>query len=198
LLPVAPVASHHRRPANQDLADLARAERSIVAAGDADLGVELRRADRSQPRVVVARNGVVAIHRRDRHRRFALPVDLRKARAKRGEGRLGVGDVHGPAAVDDALQPVEPRVTYGGRGDQSLHDRRRRKEAGPIPGGQQRADFVRIEAARFRHDVHRAMCHKRHQIEARAVRAAPGGAAHRPARSFDARDESVIAWRLRA
>ncbi len=172
-LGIPPVAPHHRRPAHQDFADVSGRQLPIVGIGDAKLDPELRRADRREPRIVAATDRIGdggAVHRGDRHRRFALAVDLREPRPERGERGLGVRHVHRPAAVNDALEAIEPRVADLARGDEPLHHRRRREEGGAIPRRQQRADLRGIEAARLRHDADRAARDMRQQVEPGTVR----------------------------
>ena len=128
----------------------------------------------AEARIVAARDRVGdqrAVHRGDRHRRLALAVDLREARAERRERLLAVGDVHRPAAVDDALQAIERalrrsrgaatrRFTIVGAAKKQA--RSHAPSSATISAG--------VEAARLGHDVDRAARDVRQQIETRAVR----------------------------
>ncbi len=168
-----PVPAHDGRSAHQDFAGRPRRERMIVGIGDDHVDAGLRDTHRADPGVVAARDRVGeerAIHGGDRHRRFALAVDLREARAQRRERRLAVGDVHRPAAVDDRLQPLQRRGGKRRRRDESLHHRRRREQAAPVPVRRETQRLRGVEALGFRQHVHRACEHMRHRVQPRPMR----------------------------
>jgi hypothetical protein len=172
-LGVAPIALHHRRPAHQYFADGAGDERRIPRAADPDFDARLRDPDRCNPAFVIAGHCVGqcrTIHRGDRHRRLALTVNLREARAERGERGLAILDIHRTATVDDAFQAIEPRILQLRRDNETLDHRRRREEQRALPMAQERNDFRRIEAAGLRHDVDGAARNMRQNVESRTVR----------------------------
>ena len=193
---IAPVAAHHRRAAHPNL-PVARRRGASTATLDAGL----RDADRAQARVVAACDGVGderAVHRGDRHRRFALAVDLGEPRAQRGERRLRVLHVHRSAAVDDRLQ-VRARERPDRRVlDEPLDHRGGGEEERAIPRADEAARLGRIESARFGNDVDRARatCGTAYRPEpcdsgAKCRIASPGAIA-----STSARKQRVIATRF--
>ena len=172
-LRVAPVARHHRVAADDDLAGRADREIAAVAIDDAHFDERLRDADRLDP-LRPARIGVVgevrARERGDRHRRFALAVDLDEARAHRRQRAPDVLAVHRPAAVDDGLEAVARRAAGGDVVDEALHHRRRREQAEPADVARERDQLGRIEAARLGNDVARRARDEGQVVEPGAVR----------------------------
>src|SRR5439155_8630948 len=107
---IAPIALHHGRTAHQHFADFSRWQCTIELIANLYVDPGLCDPDRADARVIVAGDRFgkrQAIHRRDRHRRLALPVNLRKTRPKRSERRLAVFDIHWAATVHDALESLE-------------------------------------------------------------------------------------------
>ena len=104
-----PIALHHDVTAHAHLADLAGGQQRTVGIADRQLEHRLRIAHRRQT-LAVARVRVVvddvARQHGDRHRAFALAVDLREVRADHPQGVLDVGQVHRPTAVGDGRQPL--------------------------------------------------------------------------------------------
>src|SRR5471032_2147949 len=83
----------------------------------------------------------------DRHRRLALAVDLREARAEEGERALQIRHINRPAAIDDGL---EDRVVGGGESgavDETRHHGGGGEEADVLPAPQERGDLGGIEMA---------------------------------------------------
>ena len=111
-----------------------------------------------------------AIHRGDRHRRFALTVDLREPRAERREGRAAIGDVHRTAAEHDAFRCRSRRVSDLRSGEQALHHRRRGEEKARSHARSRSQISARIETAGFGYHVDRSGEDVRHHVESRAVR----------------------------
>ena len=87
----------------------------------------------------------------DGHRAFALPVDLREARAEAVERAQRVLDIHRRTAPDDGADMVGAALAR--MLDQPLHHGGGGKHRCPRPGVDQRENLVGIEAAGFRHHV---------------------------------------------
>ena len=105
--------------------------------------------------------------RRDRHRAFALAVDLRQPRPEAVERLERILDIHRRAAPDDRAQIG--RIGAAAEIEQPLHHRGRGEHRHVLPRGEQAEDLVRLERAGLRHDVDPHPRHMRHHVEAGAV-----------------------------
>ena len=105
----------------------------------------------------------------DRHRAFALAVDLDQLVAQAPHRFFQVRGVHGPATVDDGLEVARVGLLDGGAVDEARHHGRGGEKANALVGGQEEADLLRVEAPAFGDHLVRRLRHVGHDVQARAV-----------------------------
>ena len=169
-LGIAPVARHDDIAAAQYLAGLARRQRPVVGVRDHDLDAGKGAAGGSEPlrpARAIAVGNVLFRQSGDRHRAFALAVDLRKPRAEPLDRIDRIGDVHRRAAPHDRpdILGIALRMAF----DEPLDHGRSGEHRSPRPGVEQADDLVGFEGMRFRHHVDANPRHVSHHIEPRAV-----------------------------
>ena len=160
-------------PFGFDLAGLARRQRLAVLVRDTDRHHALRSADRSQPFQITRMAGLhvpFAAERGDRHRRFALAVNLHEALAHHRNGLANVCEIHRPAAIDDGADAFAVFAAAFGGIDQSADHGRCAKHHDIVELTGEIEHFIRIESAGFRDDVSPAHAGMGEVIKARAMR----------------------------
>src|SRR6056297_100163 len=105
----------------------------------------------------------------DRHRAFALPVDLNEHRTEGLDRLEDIRKIHRPACVNHAAQPRAGRAGGAGMGGQAFDHGRRGEHVQSVVMLRQIEDFARLEPARGRADMARAAQHMDHRVEPRAV-----------------------------
>ena len=154
-------------------------------------------ADRAEDRVVGA-EVVGSAQARDRHRRLALPVELREDRAERGHRLLQAVDVHRAAAVDHRAQISRARAVRSAPGAATMVGARNALQPGWC--SQRSRNSVGLERRRTpgspaaRRAARTAGC--RGQSRATSARRGPG-CSPRPAHRNRRGARRVIAIRLR-
>ena len=147
---IVPVAVHYDLAAHLYLPDLARRQGAFVRVGNPDLDIGEGPPRRRQTLLVtgvVHVRDLLAPQAGDRHRAFALAVDLDEFRAPELEGALGVGHIHRPAAIDDRAQVRDIRARRRRVVDQALHHGRRGEEAAAPVVPDQLEYLLRVEPA---------------------------------------------------
>jgi hypothetical protein len=84
-------------------------------------------------------------HIRDRHRAFALAMDLHQARAERGARGVEIGPTHRRATVDDGGQAVGRRLARCGVRCETVDGGRRGKQRCVAPMRGRRKDLGFVE-----------------------------------------------------
>ena len=171
-LGVAPVASHDQFAAHTDLAHFADRQSLPLRITHRQFDHRLCMPHRGQALPVTRVAGVKDVAARqhsDRHRAFALAVDLRKVRPDHLQRLLDVGQVHGPTAIDDGGQPLRPPALLARDIDQPVHHGGRGKEGGFLPVRGQRQAFGGIKALAARHHVQTRLQHIGQVVPAAAV-----------------------------
>src|ERR1700730_9783313 len=165
-----PIARHHHVALAQNLAGHARRQGAILVIGDFDLDASVGSAGGAElfcPARMIAIGDFVPPEKRDRHRAFALAVDLREAIAEAVDRLQCVLDIHRRAAPNQRAD--RGGIAIGAVLHKALDHRGGREHRGPRPVRKQRENLFRLEGARFRHDVHAETADMRNSVEAGAM-----------------------------
>ncbi len=196
-LGVVPVARHHDVTAAHDLTDLTDGGRRTVVAQHRDIHPGPGVSDRSEDRVVRV-DVVGAPQPRDRHRRFALAVELHEDRTERRHRLLQAVDVHRAPAVDHAFADGAGRPVPVCTRRCTMVGRQERAAAGMVIA--EIEELARFEApdSGITCRAPRSTYGGNVEARSRATWARRGaGCSSRPASSKSARCATVIAIRLR-
>ena len=132
----------------------------------------MRAAHGGQPLAPAGVGTVGNIHtgqRGDRHRAFALPVDLEEYGPEVIHRVENISQIHRPAGIDDAAQPLACFPMRAGVSCQSLDHGGGGEHVHAAMMAGEIQDFPLVKAARGGADVARTAQHVQQGIEARAV-----------------------------